>query len=165
MNFESQNFELSKVDQPKKNENEDDPKTGIEKKDDNKENKKENPEELKRYLADKFVEIFNKQISEPDPIAESIMGKPDFNNPLIKQLYINSSLQELCKDPRIDPKTSERIRLSIMSSGMGMIMDETPYQDLNEMRAMESKLALYSLIAGLEDIFPLDVVEMIKKQI
>lgn len=123
----------------------------------NKENDK-NPEETKQYLANRFVEIFNENISE----SNSIIGQPNMQDPEIMRIFINSSLQKLCEDPNIDPQLAKDINRSIISTDALHSLHKRRPDDLSKTFA---KSSISNLFVELEKIFPEDVMDLIRKKI
>lgn len=138
----------------------------IEKRNTNDENKEhdKSPEEIKQYLATKFVEIFNEKINMPNPV----IGKPNMQDPEIMRIFINSSLQELCEDPNIDTETAKTLNGAIRSSDMFHGMNAETPEDAKQydvpLGSFE-KHATTALYTELEKIFPEDVMNLIRGKI
>lgn len=128
----------------------------IEKQDNDDENNK-SPEETRQYLANRFVEIFNENISKPNPI----IGKPNMQDPEIMRIFINSSLQRLCEDPNIDPQLAKDINRSIILTDASHSLNQRGSDNLSETFA---KSSTSNLFVELEKIFPEDVMSLIRKK-
>lgn len=123
----------------------------------NEENDK-NQEETKQYLANRFVEIFNEIINNPNPIV----GKPNMQDPEIMRIFINSSLRRLCQDPNLDPQLAEDINRSIILADASYSMNKMGTDNMSETFI---KSSVSNLFVELGKIFPEDVMNLIEQKI